>query len=152
MREMIPCSEKLRRWIIFLLYLLPSLLSCSRQPVYPGPPIIGSEIVVDIKILKPEVPQFFTYNYQNKRINLFVIKIGDRVLSFLDACSSCYPKRLGYRAESGYIICRACNIRYSISEIENGIGSCIPIKISGVQKDGRYLIPLSELERMGDKF
>ena len=94
----------------------------------------------------------FHLQYRGKKINFFVIKVDNRVLSFLDACARCYPAKRGYRCEGGSIICRECNVRIPISQIEKGIGSCYPIKVEGSLRDGRYLIPVSQLKEMVDKF
>jgi hypothetical protein len=51
----------------------------------------------------------------------------DRVLSFLDACLSCYPRKLGYKYTDGYVVCRACDTTYSVFKLEKGIGGCYPI-------------------------
>lgn len=102
--------------------------------------------------LYSEKPMFFTFRYHGKDINFFVIKMSDNVLSFLDACMSCYPSKLGYRIDEGHIICRACNVRYSLSDIEKGVGGCFPIRIEGHLQEGEYHIQASELEGMADKF
>lgn len=131
---------------------LVALGACAKQPAYPEPPRAGNDVVVDVQTLRPEIPVFFTYHYQAKRINFFVIKIDGRVLSFLDACARCYPAKLGYHFDGGYLLCRECNVRYSVSEIEKGAGSCFPMRITGNLQDGKYLIPLAVLEGMADKF
>lgn len=128
------------------------VISCSRQPVYPRPTTVGSEVVIDVSTLKPETPEFYTYHYRNRNINFFVVKINDKILSFLDACMSCYPKKLGYRYDNGYITCRSCDVRYSVAETEKGFGSCFPIRITGNLQNGKYFIPLSALEGMAEKF
>jgi uncharacterized membrane protein len=103
-------------------------------------------VVVDVTALKLDVPQFFTYQYQGKKISFFVIKIDDTILSFLDACVTCYPHKQGYRYEDGVVVCRACNQRFSVFTLEKGIGGCYPIKIAGRMKDGKYLIPVATIE------
>lgn len=138
-----------------LLYIALSLLfliSCSRQPVYPVPAIEGTDIVIDAGTLEPDIPKFYTYHYRNKNINFFVIKINGKILSFLDACINCYPAKLGYRFDSGYIICKRCSVKYSVSEVEKGFGGCFPIRISGHLREGKYLIPVSALQRESGKF
>jgi uncharacterized membrane protein len=134
------------------LFVFLSLGACAKQPGYPEPPRIGPDVAVEVKTLTPEVPLFFTYHYHGKKINFFVVKINGRVLSFIDACASCYPARLGYRYDNGFFVCRKCNVRYSVSEIENGVGGCFPIRIEGSLRDGKYLIPVSVLEGLADKF
>ena len=37
-------------------------------------------------------------------------------------------------------------------EVEKGIGSCAPIKLEGHVKDGKYFIPVSNIEGKADKF
>lgn len=147
------CNIKFKTVSIYILYfVLLFLPCCSRQPVYPEPPMIGSEVVIDVSNLDSKKPQFFSYHYRNKIINFFVIKIDNKVLSFIDACTECYPQKLGYRFDDGYIICKACNVRYSVSEVEKGFGSCYPIQIMGHLQDGKYLIPVSALKRMAFRF
>lgn len=132
--------------------MLVFLSSCSRQPVYSNPHVIGSEVVVDISNLEQKKPLFFSYPYRGKNVNFFVIKIDDKILSFLDSCEQCYPQKKGYRFEKDSVICRACNVGYNINEIEKGFGSCTPIRIDGSMKDGKYVIHVSALEKMSVKF
>lgn len=134
--------------------LIVSLLagSCSSQPTYPEPPRQGDTVTVDVHALQTEVPVFFTYHHKGKKINFLVVRVDNRVLSFLDACARCYPAKKGYRFENGTLICRECNVSYSVTAAEKGAGSCVPIMIAGSLEKGRYLIPLSVLEGMADKF
>ena len=135
--------------LCLLLFVLPS---CSPQPRYPAPPRSGNDVMIDIAALRPEVPEFYTYRHRTRNINFFVIAVNKKVFSFLDACVSCYPKRLGYRYDKGYVVCRACDVSYSVYKLDRGIGGCYPIRIAGRVEKGRYLIPLSTLEGMADKF
>lgn len=128
------------------------IAACSKQPSYPEPARIGSDVSIDIASLKPSAPEFFTYHHGGKKINFFVINIDGKILSFFDACERCYPKKKGYRNEGGNVVCKACNIKFPVTEIEKGIGSCFPIKLEGSVKDGKYLIPVSNLESKADKF
>jgi len=135
-----------------LSFIFSCLPACSGQPTYPEPSKIGRDAVVDMSRLPSEIPKFFTYHYGGKKINFFVVKTKDTVLSFLDACVRCYTEKRGYRYDDGYVICRACNMKYPVSEIEKGFGSCYPIKIAGHVQNGKYHIPLSLLEGQADKF
>jgi uncharacterized membrane protein len=81
-----------------------------------------------------------------------VLKINDKVLSFLDSCTSCYPSKRGYWVDDGHVTCRTCDVRFSLSDIEKGFGSCSPISVEGHLQDGKYLIPVSFLEEAVDKF
>jgi len=132
--------------------LLFCFLSCSRQPVYPGPFLAGQDIIIDSAALQEGIPRFFSYSYQGRYINFFVVKTEDRILSFLDACLKCYPKKLGFRHEGASVFCRACNEHYPVSEIEKGFGSCYPVKIEGKTEGGKYVLKAAKLETNGEKF
>jgi len=144
------------RHVLTILLLLSAfaalLISCFRQPVYPAPPLSGSNVVIDVSTLKPEVPQFFTYRHRDKNVNFFIVKIQDKVLAFLDACVTCYPKKRGYQEKEGYVVCRACDMSFSVYKLEKGLGGCYPIQVNGNVEKGNYLIPLSGLEGHADKF
>jgi uncharacterized membrane protein len=142
-----------KEWAIMcLLCLTTSAASCSHQPKYAAPPIQGGNIVIRTATLPLEIPQFYTYPAGGKEVNFFVIRMHDRVLAFLDACITCYPRKLGYRHEEGSVICRACDTRYSIYKLEKGIGGCFPIKLDGRTENGHYFIPVAALDRMANKF
>jgi uncharacterized membrane protein len=128
------------------------LSACSRQVSYPSPVRIGSDIVIDMSSLELEVPKFYTYQFQGKKVNFFVIKMDDKTLSFLDACASCYPHKQGFRCEDNAVICRYCNVRYPLGKLEKGIGNCYPIKIEGRMEKGKYLISADTLAKAADKF
>lgn len=138
--------------VLFFMLSILFLSYCSRQPLYPVPEVNGDKVVIDITHLNERTPVFYSYNYKKKRINFFVIRIDRKVLSYLDACSSCYPKKLGFGFDNGYVYCRSCDVRYPVSDIEKGLGSCYPIRIYGEEKDGRYLISIKTLQEGADKF
>ena len=143
------------RIILLLFYctvILSLFSSCSRQPHYPAPPLIGRNVAVDIASLHDEVPVFFTYEFQNRPISFFIVKINGRISSFLDACVSCYMRKQGYAYDNGRVTCRACGMKFSVSQLEKGLGGCYPIKIEGKTEKGRYLIPVATLEASVDKF
>jgi uncharacterized membrane protein len=135
-----------------LLVILASLSSCSSPQRYPGPPMRGNDIVVKVASLTPEVPQYFSYGTKGRYVNFFIIRMHDRVLSFLDACLTCYPRKLGYASKDGLVVCRACNTSYSIYKLEKGIGGCFPIRIEGNQEGGSYRIARPTLDRHAGKF
>lgn len=130
----------------------PLLFACSHQPVYSAAGRIGPNVVIDPASLTSEIPQFYTYQYQGKNISYFVLKVQDKVLSFFDACASCYPHKRGYRYENGSVTCRNCDQKFSIFNLEKGLGTCYPLKIEGRMENGKYLIPVAALEKAVDKF
>ena len=152
-QRIIPSSMmELPAFLLIASIVLLILSACSRQVSYPTPVRIGPDIVIDTSVLEVGVPKFYTYPFHEKHVNFFVVKIGDRILSFLDACTSCYPHKRGYRYEDNAVICRDCNVRLPIDKLEKGIGNCYPIKIEGRIEKGKYLIPADILEKAAVKF
>ncbi len=138
--------------ILSSLVLMLMLVVCARQPSYLPAPQEGSSIVIDTSILEPEVPKFYSYRSQGKNVNYFVLRVQGKVLSFLDACASCYIHKRGYGYADGHVTCRACNLKFSVNQLEKGLGSCCPIRIDGRMENGKYLIPVATLENAADKF
>ena len=136
----------------FLLVVLASLASCSSQQRFPSPPVQGDSIVVSLASLPLEVPQFYSYRTKGTLVNFFIIRMQDRVLSFLDACLTCYPRKLGYASHEGFVVCRACDTHYSIYKLEKGIGGCFPIRIEGIREGDSYRIARSTFDRHSAKF
>lgn len=139
-------------WPCLVLFILLALPACPNRQTYPEAVRTGSEIVVDVNTLKADVPAFFSHEYRGKKINFIVLKTGNKVSSFLDACSTCYPAKKGYRFEDGRIICKDCNMGYSADEVEKGVGGCIPMRVAGRLDHGKYLIPVSAIEEAAGKF
>jgi uncharacterized membrane protein len=138
--------------LLSLLVVLALVSSCSRQPRYPAPPLIGQDVAIDLAALEENVPRFFTYRFSGRNISFFVLRLQNKTLSFLDACVSCYPRKLGYRYEDGFVHCRSCDTTFSVFKLEQGFGGCYPIKVKGRVENGRYLISLAELQQHAGKF
>jgi uncharacterized membrane protein len=127
-------------------------IACSRQPSYPPAAQSGPNIVIDAAGLENDIPKFFTYQYQGRNISYFVLKIQGKIISFLDACASCYPHKMGYRYNDRHVICRFCSQEFPIDKLEKGLGNCFPIKIEGRLENGKYLILIATLEAEAGKF
>ena len=127
------------------------LLSCSRTPVYPEPPVYRGTVRIEIEKLPERKPRFFTFRQGVRGINFFVVKAGGDVQSYFDACAKCYPKRLGYRYDAGRLDCRACDVSYPLNNLKDGIGSCYPIKLPGRVEAGHYVIRGEDL-LAGDRY
>jgi uncharacterized membrane protein len=138
--------------VLSLLFSATWFIGCSRQPAYPSPPMAGGNVVIEIAALQADAPAFFTYHYQGKKINFFVFKDHEKILSFLDACAGCYPHKRGYRYDDGAVICRYCSQKFPVSKLEKGLGSCYPIRLGGRMENGKYLIPLFALESAVNQF
>ena len=148
------CStiQRVIRLIGALIAAILFLFACTQQPSYPPAAQSGPDIVIDVAGLQPDIPQFHTYRYQGRNISYFLLKIDNRVNSFLDACASCYAHHQGYRYEDGAVTCRYCNMKFPIYKLEKGLGSCYPIKIEGRMEGGKYLLPVIVLEKETGKF
>ena len=116
------------------------MTSCAKKPAYPEAPVSGETITIDIKTLKEETPVFYSMRHKGKRIDFFVVKMKGEAQSYFDACAKCYPEKLGYRVDGQYVICRKCDIRYSMESLKAGFGSCYPIALRGKTEGGKYLI------------
>lgn len=138
--------------IPMLVIMLAVSSSCTRQASYPTAAQRGGNVIIDTVTLEPSVPQFYSYRYQGRTINYFVLKLDGKVSSFLDACASCYTHKQGYRYEAGAVICRYCNMKFPVYKLESGLGSCYPIKIEGKMAGGEYLIPVEIFEKESVKF
>jgi uncharacterized membrane protein len=136
----------------FLSALLVLALACTHPPEYPEAVRNGSDVAIEVSTLKPEQPQFHTYHLNKKNINYFVVQVDGKVLSFLDACASCYTHGRGYSCEGGAVLCRHCGQKFAVTRLEQGIGGCYPIKIEGRLEKNSYRIPISALENAADKF
>ena len=135
-----------KKGLYLLLLCLMLLAACSKHTSYSTALVSGEEVTIDALSLQPDVPRFFTYSSGNTNINFFVIKIDNEVLSFLDECVSC-KSHLGYTFSNGHFTCKECSMEYSVSEVKNGIGSCYPIRLPGKLQDGKYYIPILELQK-----
>ena len=129
-----------------------ALISCNHPPSYPPAAQSGQNIVIDTATLEPEVPEFHTYIFKDKKISYFVLKIDGKVNSFFDACASCYPHKMGYSYKGGYVTCRYCDLKFSVYKLEKGLGSCYPIKIDGRTEKDKYVIPVKALEDAAEMF
>jgi uncharacterized membrane protein len=136
-----------------LFFLCASLLlcSCAQRHAYPEAPFDGKEVRISLDGLDEGKPVFHTFYADGKKINYFVVKAGKSVSSYFDACAKCNPMKLGYKPDGDYVICRACNVRYSVEDLKEGIGSCYPIKLAGRVEGRSYVIDRKVLQA-GEKY
>ena len=125
-----------------LLGILLILSVCSKGHVYQNAPFDGQKVTIDIGKLKDDTPVFYTF----EGIDFFIIKTGNTVDAYFDACKECYIHRKGFRYEEGRLICNYCNVLHPISTLkENGQGRCHPIRLRGEIKGQIYEIDRDEL-------
>lgn len=80
------------------------------------------------------------------------MKLDERIISFLDACASCYNHKRGYHYADKSVTCRFCNMKFSIYQLEKGLGGCYPIQIKGTVQGSIYSIPIKTLSDSAGKF
>ncbi len=125
---------------------------CTQKPRYPAPAVAGAHVAMALGDLPIDAPVFYSHPVGRKHVDFFVIRHEKAVLSFLDACVNCYRNKMGYAYHNGFVICRACDTKYSIYKLDKGLGGCYPIQIDGRIENNKYLIPLALLESAVDKF
>lgn len=141
---------KVSKILVPMICILTIVLSCDKKPSYKQAPFDGSSVVIDVRNMKEGTAEFYSLVLDGKRINFFLLKIKGTIHSFFDACLECYPRKLGFRIDGRYAVCRACNVRYPIDELR--IGGCYPIRLKGSIEDGRYIIAKEDLKAGYDYF
>lgn len=116
------------------------VLSCKKGTSYKEPHFDGTNYVIDISMLQESQPEFYAPSINNKRVCFFLIRVHGEVQSYFNACRECYPKKLGFYLDNGYIACKSCNVKYPVEALKDGMGSCYPIRLKGSVIDNRYII------------
>ena len=145
-------GSMMRLMRVFTCTLVLWMAACTHERPYPEPPRSGSEVLIDVSGLQEGRPLFLSYRTSGKNVNFFLLRMGDRVSSFLDACVTCYRKKQGYRSEEGLVVCQACGQRFSVHQLEQGLGGCYPIKLEGRLRNGSFVIPVASLEAAAERF
>ncbi len=141
---------KIYRILFLLLCVLTIVLSCDKKSSYREAPFDGSSVLIDVKNMKEGTAEFYSLVLDGKRINFFLLVMNGNINSFFDACLECYPKKLGFRVDGRYVVCKACNVRYPLDELR--MGGCYPIHLKGSIKDGKYIITREALKAGRDYF
>ena len=124
---------------------------CSGKPDHPALPVVSDgKVLIDMSSLKEGTPRFFTYSYEDGRVDYFAVMVDGAVESYFDACRKCSPKKKGFRARKGRLQCKACGESYSVKALD-GSGSCHPIPLKGVREGNRYVISISDMMQ-GSKY
>ena len=116
------------------------LCACESHSAYHGAPFNGNKSEIDISNLKGNQPEFCSVVLDGKTVDFFLIRVNGKIQSYFDACRECFPKKLGFRFNEGFIQCRACNVKYPPEALKEGIGSCCPIQLKGALQENRYII------------
>lgn len=137
--------------IIVLTGIILILSACSNGHVYQEAPFNDSKLIIDTNILEEGIPVFYTLRHNGRHINYFILKTGNDVQSYFDACAKCYPQKKGFRYEDRGLVCNLCNVRHSIHTLKEGEGSCYPMKLKGILKGNVYEIDKDQVIK-GEKF
>jgi uncharacterized membrane protein len=128
------------RLLLALSCLMYILVSCTKGPSYIQAPFNGYTSEIDVSTLMPKQPQFYSLSIEGKMISFFLVKVNGVTQSYFNACRECYPKKLGFSFEEGYVKCKSCNERWPVESLQEGIGGCRPIPLKGVLKGDKYII------------
>ncbi len=123
---------------------LAALAACSNAPAYDEASFAGEEVRIGVGSLQDYETLFRSYTVKGKKINFFVIKTTDGIRTYFDACAKCFPKKLGYRSDGQYMVCRACGTRFHKDRLE-GLGSCHPIALEGRVAGDELIIDREEI-------
>jgi hypothetical protein len=90
----------------------------------------GGNVNIPLAVLEDGKARFFAYASGGKTVTFFVIKTADgAVRAALDACTACNHARLGYRQESGMLVCNNCGMGFKPAEVGTVTGGCSPIPV-----------------------
>jgi uncharacterized membrane protein len=137
------------------LFLVAAVLIVGpRQGGADGPPLAarvaeGTDFAVDESALGDGQARFFQYSTAEGRlVRFFVMKSSDGVVrAALDACTTCYRERRGYRQEGDAMVCNNCGKAFASKDINVMTGGCNPIPLERSVQNGRVVVRAASLER-----
>jgi uncharacterized membrane protein len=127
------------------------LCACESRSAYHRAPFDGNKCEIDVSNLKGNQPEFYFADLDGKTVVFFVLKVNGEIQSYFNACRECFRKNLGFRLDNGFIQCKACNVKYPVEALKDGIGSCYPIQLKGALRENRYVITREALIE-GEKY
>ena len=133
------------RFFVVLIFVTCLFTACDKKPAFKQAVFNGISAEISVKNLLDKQPEFYSVNIEGRNINFFVVLIKGEVQSYFNACITCAPKKLGFRAKDGYVTCGACNVSYPVDSLKDGIGNCFPIKLKGTRADDKYVLKKEDL-------
>ncbi len=128
-----------------VLLALSFFVACSGKPDHPAlPKVSEGKVLIEVSSLEEGRPRFFTYAYEDGKVDYFAVLVEGAVESYFDACLKCSASKRGFRFRKGKLQCKACGESYGVDEIQ-GTGSCLPIPLKGARKDNYHVISLSDM-------
>jgi hypothetical protein len=129
-----------RLFALLVISVVIALTACSKKEDFII--ISNAEKGISFKIagMVEKKPVFYKAEFKDSEFEFFVIKINGEVRTFLNRCRKCYGSGLGFSFDETHVRCLACNEKFPIEEIVDGVGSCYPIPLkSSVQGDTIYI-------------
>lgn len=107
----------------------------------------GDSVAIDGKGIAPGEAKFFRYDFRGREIRFIAgrTEAGSFVTAF-DACATCYVNKKGYRGEPGCVVCNECGSRFKLSEMEKGLGNCVPVNLPHHALGDKIIISLGDLQ------
>jgi uncharacterized membrane protein len=107
----------------------------------------NGEVRVPLSSLQGDKASYYVYAGGGREIRFFLLKTADgSVRAALDACTSCYHAKLGYRQEGDAMVCNNCGMGFRSTDVGIVTGGCSPIPVEK-RMDGRLLVlKVKELE------
>lgn len=91
-------------------------------------------------------PKFYIYRFNDTSVRFLVMRSSDGVFrAAFDGCVICYRAKKGFHQEGDYTVCNNCGNRYPSVRINTETGSCNPIPLNRVSKNGKVIITVADL-------
>jgi hypothetical protein len=100
----------------------------------------NGEVKVPLSSLQGNKASYYVYADGGREIRFFLLKAEDgSVRAALDACTSCYHAKLGYRQEGDTMVCNNCGMGFRSTDVGIITGGCSPIPVEK-RTDGQVLV------------
>lgn len=135
-------------WLAASLILLTAFLTaCGGAPK--GEAVLPKDGVFsfDARKIGTGDVKFYGYDAGGKRVTFFIARApSGEIRTAFDACVTCYPYKMGYKAGKDCVVCAYCNTVFKLDELGTGKGNCIPIAIPHRLEDDTLTISLKDIE------
>ena len=144
--------KRIRIWPLVVIGALTTACLTALLSVTQGPRFIqvaGDGVVaIQTRDIQPGSVKFYSYRDRAGAELRFLLArdSGGALHAAMDACQRCYSYHKGYLTADGYLVCKLCGNRYKVAGMEQGLASCVPVKLS-FKTDGQTAkIDTAELE------
>jgi uncharacterized membrane protein len=135
--------------LVALALLVAAAIFANRSLKGPCTEVHGSKLVnLSLAELKAGTARTFCYRDPHGEVIRFIVArdADGTVHSAFDACRGCFEQQLGYRVSGTNMVCRFCNRRYPVKDMETGIDSCVPIRLPHAIVPDAVQIKVADLE------